>query len=198
MRTIHQLIVCVLAAVFSAGCVVREYRPAVAVEADAEDPAPVVEGPGVEVVEVEPPPVERVYVYDEGYPPGTYLYGGYYYYGGRRYEHDVFVNRIVERNIRERRYMDVHANRERGQRIEQQHRERFARTGGRRTAEVHNNTAGHNQHPENHNNTAHNEHPANHPTQRPVLTPGVQPVSHPPQEKPKPQNEHVRDPEVIK
>lgn len=109
------------------GCVVHEYAPApepVVVE------RPIVTGPGVEVIEVEPAPVERVYIYEPGYPPGTYYCDGYYWYGGYRYERDVFVERVVVVNVRERRYVDVEENRRIGGRVEIRHREEFARYGG--------------------------------------------------------------------
>jgi hypothetical protein len=126
------------------GCVVYERPRPVAV---VEQPAPVVEetvvtGSGVEVIEVEPAPEERVYVYDPGYPPGVYFYNGFYWYGGYRYEHDVFVNRYVVVNIREHRYVNVEENRRSGVQIEQEHRRAFAvnhgrPAAGRREAEVH-------------------------------------------------------------
>jgi hypothetical protein len=118
------------------GCVVYERPRPVAV---VERPAPVVEetvvvGPGVEVIDVEPAPEERVYVYDTGFPPGVYFYNGFYWYGGYRYEHDVFVNRYVVVNIREHRYVDVEENRRAGVRIEAEHRQAFAVNHGRPAA----------------------------------------------------------------
>ncbi len=115
-----------LLGVLGTGCVVYERpRPVAVVE------QPVVVEPGVEVIEVEPAPEERVYVYEVGYPPGCYVYGGYYYYGGHRYEHDVFVNQVVTVNIRENRYVNVEENRRSGVQIEAQHRQAFAVNHGR-------------------------------------------------------------------
>ena len=37
----------------------------------------------------------------------AYLWGGFYYYGGYRYHHDVFVHRYVEVNVHEHRYVNV-------------------------------------------------------------------------------------------
>ncbi|HEX4124773.1 MAG TPA: hypothetical protein VHY37_08620 [Tepidisphaeraceae bacterium] len=97
-----------------AGCEVRAYVP----------PPPAAEvtigGPAVEggvAIENAPPPDQRVYVYDPGYPPGVYLYGGYYYYNGYRYPHDVFVHRYVDVNVRNHRYMDRDENRRQGEAI---------------------------------------------------------------------------------
>jgi hypothetical protein len=119
----------------SAGCTVyTQPAPPPPAGYEAVSDGPVVEGPGVEVIDVEPAPVERVYIYDPGYPPGTYYYNGYYYYGGYRYERDVFVHRYVEVNVREHRYADARENREAGRRIEESHRTEYARTGGTRTA----------------------------------------------------------------
>jgi hypothetical protein len=118
-----------LLGVLGTGCVVYERPRPVAVVAE-----PVVVEPGVEVIEVEPAPEERVYVYEVGYPPGCYVYGGFYYYGGHRYEHDVFVNRVVTVNIRENRYVNVEENRRSGVQIEAQHRQAFAVNHGRPTA----------------------------------------------------------------
>lgn len=130
-------------ALFSTGCEVgvrpasvTVAGPAVAVEGpDVEVQGPLFEGPGAIAVDVEPPIAEREYVYDPGFPPGVYLYGGFYYYGGYRYSHDVFIDRVVHRNIAAHRYMDRDENRRFGQRIVQTHRETFNRTGGRRTHE---------------------------------------------------------------
>lgn len=125
MRLTILALLCGCALMWSAGCTVYT-SPAPVVETQG----PVVEGPGVEVIEVEPPPVERVYIYDPGYPPGTYFYHGYYYYGGYRYDREVFVHRYVEVNVREHRYVDVEANRREGHRMEETHRAEYARTGG--------------------------------------------------------------------
>jgi hypothetical protein len=109
------------ASILMTGCVVYT-RPA---------PAPVVTevvvDPGVEVVEVEPAPEERIYVYDPGFPPGCYLVGGFYWYNGSRYDHDVFMNRYVTVNIREGRYTNAEENRRVGVKIEVQHRAEYAK-----------------------------------------------------------------------
>lgn len=122
----------------SLGCVVYRDAPSrgpVVVEAPPPDvQGPVIEGPGVEVVEVEPPPVQRVYVYDVGYPPGCYFYNNYYWYGGYRYQRNVFINRYVTVNIRERRFVNAEENRRRGGQIEQHQRVVYQQTGGRQTA----------------------------------------------------------------
>ena len=125
-------IVLLLGGLLGVGCAEheRDYEPAPPPYREAVVDGPVVEGPGVEVIETEPAPVERVY--DEGYPPGTYLYGGYYFYGGYRYRRDVFVNRYVVVNVREHRYINVAENRRLGGRIEVHHRAEFARYHGAR------------------------------------------------------------------
>jgi hypothetical protein len=123
---------CLGVGVLSAGCTIyREPAPAYQPAYDQPvDEGPVVEGPGVVIIETEPPPAERVYVYDPGYPPGVYFYNNYYWYGGYRYDRDVFRDRYVERNIREHRYVDANENRAEGHRFEEQHRQEYARTGG--------------------------------------------------------------------
>jgi hypothetical protein len=98
---------------------------------------PVVDDPGVVVVDEEPPPPERQYIYDPGYPPGTYFYGGYYYYGRYRYPHDVFVHRYVDVNVHQHRYVDVNRNRHMGAAMVQRQRADYARTGGRHTPAGH-------------------------------------------------------------
>lgn len=130
MRLTKLAIVFSFAVALCAGCTVYTRPEPVVVESDPPSYGPVVEGPGVEIIEVEPAPVERVYVYDPGYPPGTYFYHGYYYYGGYRYERDVFVHRYVEVNVREHRYADADENRMSGRRFEEAHRAEYARTGG--------------------------------------------------------------------
>ena len=97
-------IFCGATSLLSAGCVIRESPP-----------------PREVVVVEEPPPVERVYIYEEGYPPGAYRCGDYYWYGGHRYERDVFVTQVVNVNIRERRYVNVEENRRVGHEIEHEH-----------------------------------------------------------------------------
>ena len=135
MRKSLAFTVCVVGGMLSAGCTVytQPGPPPPPAEYEVSE-GPVIEGPGVAVIEVEPAPVERVYIYDPGYPPGTYYCNGYYYYGGYRYERDVFVHRYVEVNVREHRYADARENREAGRRIEESHRAEYARTGGTRTA----------------------------------------------------------------
>jgi hypothetical protein len=105
------------------GCTI-EVQPARVV---AAEPGFVVTG-GVEVVE--PPPDDRVYIYDVGYPPGCYLYGGFYFYEGHRYTRDVFVRDIVTVNIRENRYVNVVENRRVGEQIKVQHATEYKKTGG--------------------------------------------------------------------
>jgi hypothetical protein len=117
------------------GCAVTVSPPIVTSEVAVE--GPVVEGPVVDggvAIDVEPAMDQRVYVYDAGFPPGTYLYGDYYWYGGYRYPQAVFVNGYVAVNLRGGRFVDVAANRRAGVTIEAQHRAAFARTGGRRPA----------------------------------------------------------------
>lgn len=110
---------------FTSGCIVYEQpQPAPVVE------QPVVTGPGVVLIEVEPAPADRVYVYDPGFPPGVYFYNDYYWYNGYRYPHDVFINQYVTVNVREHRFVDVAANRRAGQQIEAQHRQEFAANHG--------------------------------------------------------------------
>lgn len=125
MRSTHKCFVLAIAGVLSAGCVVRSYEPyppprAVVV---AEPPY---YGPGVEVIDVEPAPADRVYIYDPGYPPGVYFCDGFYWYGGYRYERDVFINRVVVVNVREHRYVNVEENRRYGARVELRQRQEFA------------------------------------------------------------------------
>lgn len=121
----------------SLGCVVYRDPPRRVVEVEAPPPdvqGPVIDGPGVEVIEVEPPPVERVYVYDVGYPPGCYFYNDYYWYGHYRYPHDVFINRYVTVNIREHRYVSVDENRRMGAQIERRQQITYQQAGGRQIA----------------------------------------------------------------
>jgi hypothetical protein len=115
------------------GCAVVVGPPIVTSEVAVE--GPVVEGPVVDggvAIDVEPAVDQRVYVYDAGFPPGTYLYGDYYWYGGYRYPQAVFLNSYVAVNLRGGRFVDVAANRRAGVTIEAQHRSAFAATGGRR------------------------------------------------------------------
>lgn len=128
MRITFAFLACAFFAFGAVGCVVQYQQPTAEVE--AEPVGPVVTGPGVEVIQDEPAPAERVYVYDPGFPPGVYYYNNYYWYGGYRYERDVFVTRYVNVNVRENRYVNVTENRRVGQRIEQQHRVQYAQHGG--------------------------------------------------------------------
>jgi|HubBroStandDraft_2_1064218.scaffolds.fasta_scaffold107743_2 hypothetical protein len=115
------------------GCAVTVGPPVLATGVVVEEP--VVEGPVIDggvAIDVEPAIDQRVYVYDAGFPPGTYLYGGYYWYGGYRYPQDVFINGYVATNIRGGLYVNVAENRRVGAFKEQQHRAEFARTGGKR------------------------------------------------------------------
>jgi hypothetical protein len=122
-----------------AGCAIQVVPPVAAVDVAQTDVAveasgPVIEGPGVVAIDVEPDPADRVYVYDVGFPPGTYLYNGFYWYGGYRYDHDVFLNSYVAVNVREHRFADVSENRRVGNGIEARHAADFKRTGGKRVA----------------------------------------------------------------
>jgi hypothetical protein len=117
MRIALTSAVCALMAFLSVGCVVRP------IEVVRAEPAPSM--PVGEVIIVEPMPVERVYIYDRGYPPGTYVWNGYYYYGGYRYERNVFVQRVVNVNIQKNVYVNVVDNRQRGRQIEETHRRDF-------------------------------------------------------------------------
>lgn len=134
------LIGCAAAALLGAGCEVHEHEAGyvgVGVGADVgvvDTGGPVIEGAGVTVIDVEPDPAQRVYIYDEGYPPGTYIYNGYYYYGGYRYPRDVFVDRYVRENIRQHRFSDPAANRRQGQPIETRQRQEFSQNHGHRAA----------------------------------------------------------------
>jgi hypothetical protein len=116
MRIALASVVCPVAAFLCVGCTLEYRRPIVSV--DTPPPVVVEETPVGELVTVEPAPVERQYVYLVGYPPGCYLSNNYYWYGGRRYERDVFINRVVNVNIRERRYVNVTENRRVSQQIE--------------------------------------------------------------------------------
>src|ERR1039458_8832793 len=138
MRRIWTSFICGSLTVIGAGCTVN-FAP-VPVSSDPAPEAvdagsgPVVEGPGVEVVTVEPDPAVRVYVYDPGYPPGAYFYNGYYWYGGYRYQHDVFINQYVVVNVREHRFADAAENRQRAMVAERAHRREFAQNHGVRNS----------------------------------------------------------------
>lgn len=146
MRTVLASVVCASAAILTTGCTVHTYSRPVVVErrpvvveerhvvtADVavEPETPVIEAAPGDVlrIDVEPAPAERVYVYDEGYPPGCYLYGGFIYYGGYRYHREVFVERYVRVNIREHRYVNVVENRRAGHVIEERHRTEYVKYG---------------------------------------------------------------------
>jgi hypothetical protein len=117
--------------------------PAVVVIAPAPAPevvvsdGPVVVDPTVVLIDVEPAPAYRVYVYDPGFPPGAYFYGGFYYYGRYRYPHDVFIHSYVEVNVRQHRFMDARENRDRSAAIEAQHRREYAAHGNGHPADAH-------------------------------------------------------------
>jgi len=144
-RSLNRSIVAAIAGVISAGCQISvtpgsfTVVPPVLIRGPVIE-APVVEAqvvagpvftaPGVEVIQVEPDPSYRVYMYDPGYPPGAYFYGDYYWYNGYRYPHDVFINRYVTENIRENRFINVEENRRAGRRMEAHHRNEFAKTHG--------------------------------------------------------------------
>jgi hypothetical protein len=134
MHLAKPLIVVTVAGLLSTGCIVvptYEPVPPPPPPPQAEVVAgPVIEAPGVVLVDVEPPPEERVYVYDPGFPPGVYFYDNYYWYGGYRYPHDVFINQYVTRNVRENRYTRVDENRRQGYQMEARQRADFARTRG--------------------------------------------------------------------
>ena len=122
-----------VAGLLSAGCIVvptREYGPPPPPQPAAYVEGPAIAAPGVVLIDVEPPPEQRVYVYDPGFPPGVYFYNNYYWYGGYRYPHDVFINRVVTVNIHENRYVRVDENRRMGAPMEARQREDFARTRG--------------------------------------------------------------------
>ena len=102
-------VACGTLSLLSAGCIIREGPPPREVVVERE------------VVVDEPPPVERVYIYEEGYPPGSYRCGDYYYYGGYRYERNVFITKVVNVNIHEHRYVNVVENRRVSHEIEHQH-----------------------------------------------------------------------------
>jgi hypothetical protein len=132
MRKLSVSVACGMVAVICAGCVVYTqpaYRP-VAYEPAPAPGGPVVVAPGVVAIDVEPPPPERVYVYDPGYPPGCYFYGGFYWYGGYRYPHDVFINRYVTVNVRENRYVNVEENRRVTVQVQERQRQEYVRNGG--------------------------------------------------------------------
>jgi hypothetical protein len=138
------------------GCEVQVYNPQPPPPPPPPPPAavvtvgPVIDDPSVVAIDVEPPPDQRLYVYDPGYPPGCYYYGGWYYYGGYRYPHDVFINRYVTVNVRERRFIDVQENRRQVDVIRVQQRNTYNRYGG------------HPQHPAPAPAPHHEEHPQPH------------------------------------
>jgi len=140
MRLNRSILLCAAtAALVSAGCDSHEHEhyvgpgpTAITGEVSVDEPqGEVISGPGVVYVDVEPDPAQRVYVYDEGYPPGTYTYDNYYYYGGYRYPRDVFVGQYVQENVRQHRYVNTVENRQAGTRIEQKQRADFAVNRGR-------------------------------------------------------------------
>jgi hypothetical protein len=84
-----------------------EYQQAVAPSAMTVSDA--VAAGGVAVT-VEPPIELQVLVFDPGFPPGCYVYEGYYYYRGYRFEQAAF-RRYAERNLREHRFVHPETNR---------------------------------------------------------------------------------------
>lgn len=144
MRLNRSILLCAAAAALvSAGCESYEHEhyvgPGPTVVSGGvlvdEPQGEVITGPGVQYVDVEPDPGQRVYIYDQGYPPGTYTYDGYYYYGGYRYPRGVFVDRYVQENVREHRYVNAVENRQAGTRIEQKQRADFSVNHGARHAQ---------------------------------------------------------------
>ena len=139
MRIALASVFCASAAFLTTGCavhvapypVVYRTRPVEVVEVEPEAPVIAVTPGEVVIVDVEPAPVQRVYVYEQGFPPGCYLYGGFYYYGGYRYRRDVFVERYVTINVREHRYVDVERNRQVGRTFEERHRTEYVKYGAR-------------------------------------------------------------------
>jgi len=125
VRLVMNCVVGVGAALLPAGCIVETDAPPPPPAVVMVD-GPVVDDPSVVLIDVEPAPPDRVYVYDPGFPPGTYFYGGFYYYGGYRYPHDVFINRYVVVNVREHRFADPGENRRAAAPIIQQHRAQYA------------------------------------------------------------------------
>ncbi|HWE01498.1 MAG TPA: hypothetical protein VG326_03740 [Tepidisphaeraceae bacterium] len=134
-------------AIVLAGCTGREpavvntprvrYQPADVVPTQVIAPTPVfgrtaqneppgravIDDPGLAAVDVAPDPAQRNYVSDPGFPPGTYAYNGYYYYGGYRYPQDAFVSGYVQNNLNQRRFVNVGENRVQVDQIAKQERE---------------------------------------------------------------------------
>jgi len=110
MRKFSSSVVCLGLLLSGVGCTVQFPASQASVQ-PAADSGPEVQAPGVVVFNDAPPVAERVYVYDPGYPPGTYFYNGGYVYNGYYYPHDVYVNRVVAMNVRENRYTNVTQNR---------------------------------------------------------------------------------------
>ncbi|MBI3820328.1 MAG: hypothetical protein HY286_16680 [Planctomycetes bacterium] len=139
MRNTLLSAICTFATLPLAACgtiiVERPSEPRTVVVAQPVYEVPVFTGPGVEIIEIEPAPVERVYIYERGFPPGCYLYNNYYWYNGYRYEHDVFIERHVTVNIRENRYVNVQENKSKIVQIRKEHEDTFAKTGGRHTVQ---------------------------------------------------------------
>ncbi len=110
MRKFSSSVVCLGLLLSGVGCTVQFPASQASVQ-PAADSGPEVQAPGVVVFNDAPPVAERVYVYDPGYPPGTYFYNGGYVYNGYYYPHDVYVNRVVAMNVRQNRYTNVTQNR---------------------------------------------------------------------------------------
>ncbi|HEY8667937.1 MAG TPA: hypothetical protein VIL86_14835 [Tepidisphaeraceae bacterium] len=103
-----RVVLVVIGALFVAGCIYPAPRTEVR-----------------EVVVDEPPPVERVYIVDRGYPPGCYEYGGTIWYEGRRYRREVFVTKVVNVNIQRSRYTNVTENRNVVNNVKVQHQQQY-------------------------------------------------------------------------
>jgi hypothetical protein len=137
MTSNNRFVAAAMAGLVLSGCIVEEHHHRVAPVAEVTVAGPVFEAPGVEVVSVEPAPPDRVYIYDPGFPPGVYFYNDYYWYNGYRYPRDVFVQRYVNVNVREHRYIDRESNRRMGAPMEVRQREEFTRTRGVHGKPVH-------------------------------------------------------------
>jgi hypothetical protein len=139
MRSVNKCVLVIALGLMPVGCTVDieevpppQQREVIVEQAPPPEevvvaPAPLVDDPAVIAVEIEPPPEERVYVYDPGFPPGVYISGGFYFYEGHRYPHDIFIDRVVTVNVRDHRFADPDKNRRAGVRIEAQHRAEYTR-----------------------------------------------------------------------
>jgi hypothetical protein len=192
MRKILASVFGISLACYCTGCTVHTSGVGLSVETPSvEVDTPVIEGAGVFAIDVEPPPAERVYVYDEGFPPGVYLYDNFYYYNGYRYDHDVFVNRFVKANIANRRYVNVEENRRLGGQIEEKQKADFQKTGGKHPAKE----ARPGDKPAEHRAVEHPENPAQR-TERPAEHPEKPaPRSEKPAEHPEKPADHANPPQ---